>query len=516
MISETSKQQQPARVDENKHFRTEHLQDDLGGRSARGGAVILAAQGCKFVLSTAAAILLARLLVPEDYGLIGMVSIMVGFLGMFQYMGLSTATVRWAELNHLQVSNLFWMNIALSVAIMLLTLASSPLVAWFYHDPRLIPITAGYAVIILLTGLSIQHEAILMRQMRFGVTAAIEIAAMAIGLGVATIAAWFGAGYWALVLNQFVLALVTIVGVWTACRWRPGLPSRGTNLRSMCSYGGNLTGFNLMNFVSRNLDNALIGKFWGPYQLGIYSRAYQMLLMPMSQINGPLMSVAVPALSRLADMPVRYRAAYLKILEKIAMISMPAVVFMIATSDWLVVFLLGAQWRGAGRIFMWLGVAAIIQPVTRSALWLFTTQGRARELFVWGAVSATIAVLSILAGLPWGAIGVAVSYAAADLGITTPLLFWYAGRRGPVRTADFYRTIAPATAASLCSLAALVASRSWLEAWPYLIARLSVAFIITVAVSLLVFTALPNGRLALSGLKETLMLLWKRERIPVV
>jgi O-antigen/teichoic acid export membrane protein len=516
MISETSKQQQPVTADENRHFRTDHLQGDLAGRSARGGAVILAAQGCKFVLSTAAAILLARLLAPEDYGLIGMVSIMVGFLGMFQYMGLSTATVRWAELNHLQVSNLFWMNIALSVAIMLLTLASAPLVAWFYHDPRLIPITAGYAVIILLTGLSIQHEAILMRQMRFGVTAAIEIAAMAIGLGVATIAAWFGAGYWALVLNQFVLALVTIVGVWTACRWRPGLPSRGTNVRSMCSYGGNLTGFNLMNFVSRNLDNALIGKFWGPYQLGIYSRAYQMLLMPMSQINGPLMSVAVPALSRLADRPVRYRAAYLKILEKIAMISMPAVVFMIATSDWLVLFLLGAQWRGAGRIFMWLGVAAIIQPVTRSVLWLFTTQGRARELFVWGAVSAAIAVLSILAGLPWGAIGVAASYAAADLCITTPLLFWYAGRRGPVRTADFYRTIAPATAASLCSLAALVTSRSWLEAWPYLIARLTVAFIITVGVSLLVFTVLPTGRLALSNLKETLMLLWKRERIPVV
>jgi PST family polysaccharide transporter len=516
MISETSKQQQPASVDKNKHFRTEHLQGDLGGRSARGGALILAAQGCKFVLSTAAAILLARLLAPEDYGLIGMVSIMVGFLGMFQYMGLSTATVRWAELNHLQVSNLFWMNIGLSVAIMLLTLATSPLVAWFYHDRRLIPITAGYAVIILLTGLSIQHEAILMRQMRFGVTAAIEIAAMAIGLGVAILAAWFGAGYWALVLNQFVLALVTIAGVWTACKWRPGLPSRGTNVRSMCSYGGNLTGFNLMNFLSRNLDNALIGKFWGPYQLGIYSRAYQMLLLPMSQINGPLMSVAVPALSRLADMPARYRAAYLKILEKIAMITMPAVVFMIATSDWLVVFLLGAQWRGAGRIFMWLGVAAIIQPVTRSVLWLFTTQGRARELFVWGVVSAGIAVLSILAGLRWGANGVAASYAAADLCFTTPLLFWYAGRRGPVRTADFYRTIAPAAAASLCSLAALVASRPWLEAWPYLIARLSVAFIITIAVSLLVFTVLPTGRLALSNLKETLMLLWKRERIPVV
>ena len=279
---------------------------------------------------------------------------------------------------------------------------------------------------------------------------------------------------------------------------------------------GNLTGFNLMSYFSRNLDNALIGKFWGPYQLGIYSRAYQMLLMPMAQINGPLMSVAVPALSRLADSPVRYRAAYLKILEKIAMITMPGVVFMIASSDWLVVFLLGAQWRGAGRIFMWLGVAAIIQPVTRSALWLFTTQGRARELFVWGILSAVIAVLSIVVGLPWGATGVAASYAATDLCLTTPLLFWYAGRRGPIRSGDFYRTIAPAIAASLCSLAALLFSRPWLEGWSHLIARLGVAFVITIAVSLVVFTALPAGRLAMRSFKETLTLIWKRERIPVV
>src|SRR5439155_6207554 len=156
------------------------------------------------------------------------------------------------------------------------------------------------------------------------------------------------------------MTLVTVVGVWTVCRWRPGLPARGIGIRSMLSYGGNLTGFNVMTFFSRNLHNALIGKFWGPYQLGVYSRAYQMLLMPMQQINAPLAAVAVPTLSRLADSPERYRAAYLKILEKIAMITMPLVAFMIATSDWLVLVLLGPKWQEAGRIFMLLSIAAII------------------------------------------------------------------------------------------------------------------------------------------------------------
>src|SRR6266849_5608487 len=421
--TEDSNQQQLVRGDENRHFRTDHLKADLGRRSARGGAVTLTAQIFKFAFSTVAAVVLARLLTPEDYGLIGMVAILINFVGMFQYLGLSTATVKWSELNHHQVSTLFWVNMLLSVTIMLITVGSGPLLAWFYREPRLIGITTGYGITILFAGLAIQHEAILSRQMRFAAIVIVEIVALLIGFVSAIVAAWRGAGYWALVVNQLVMTLVTLVGIWSLCRWRPGLPARGAGVRSMLSYGGDLTGFNFMTYFAQNLDNALIGKFWGAYQLGVYSRAYQMLLMPMAQINNPLVAVAVPVLSRLTDSPDRYRAAYLKILEKIAMVTMPAVAFMIATSDWLVVFLLGAQWRAAGRIFMLLGVAAIIQPVTRTALWLFMTQGRARELFQWGIIGGAISIISIVAGLPWGATRVAASYAVTDLCVATPLLF---------------------------------------------------------------------------------------------
>ena len=280
----------------------------------------------------------------------------------------------------------------------------------------------------------------------------------------------------------------------------------------MLSYGGDLTGYNVTNYFARNLDNALIGKFWGAYQLGIYSRAYQMLLMPMAQINNPLVAVAVPALSRLTHSPERYRTAYLKILEKIAMITMPGIVFMIAMSDWLILLLLGAKWREAGPIFMLLGIAAVLQPVTKTVPWLFTTQGRTREMLKWGFIGSGIAVASILAGLPWGATGVAAAYAVTDLVISTPLLFWYAGRRGPVRTADFYRTIAPSVAASACSLAVLVVCRRWLEALPSLAARLTIALLITVVISFLMFSALPAGRRALRNLREMLLLMLKRER----
>jgi PST family polysaccharide transporter len=237
-----------------------------------------------------------------------------------------------------------------------------------------------------------------------------------------------------------------------------------------------------------------------------------MLLMPMQQINAPLAAVAIPALSRLADSPERYRAAYLKILEKIVMVTMPLAALMIVTSDWMVLLLLGPQWRETGRIFMLLGIAAMIQPVTKTSWWLFSTQGRTRELFHWGLLGGAIAIVSIVAGLPWGATGVAASYAVADLCVATPLLFWYVGRRGPVRTVDFYRTIAPVSASSVCSLATLFLCRTWLSDVDSLVARLSIALGITVVVSLLVLSVLPTGRLAMRNLKETLLVLLKHNR----
>jgi PST family polysaccharide transporter len=496
---------------EESYFSTDHLKADLGVRSARGGAVTIGMQALKFLIFTGATVVLAHLLTPQDYGLVGMVTIVVSFVGMFQYLGLSTATIQWAELNHPQVSTLFWVNIALSAGITLLVLACAPLVAWFYGEPQLIPITQGFAVSIILRGMSIQHEALLVRQMRFTTIAINDLVALFLGVTAAVVAAMYGAGYWALVINQFVMTASTAAGVWMACRWRPGWPVRDVGLGRMLSFGGNLTGFNLVVFVARHIDNLLIGRVWGARELGLYSRAYQMLMLPLEQVNAPISSVVVPALSRLNDTPERYRGAFLKVLENIAMLTMPGVAFMIGAADWLVLLLLGPQWTASAHIFRLLGAAAIVQPLTYSGHWLFITQGRTREVFRWGLISGGIAVASIVAGLPWGALGVAASYALVDLIVTAPLLFWFAGREGPVRTGDFYRAIAPSFCAAIVTLVAVFGARPWLEPLP-LAARLLAALAVAVVASLLVFAIIPAGRRALQNVAELVALLVRRSK----
>jgi O-antigen/teichoic acid export membrane protein len=485
----------------NQYFQTEHLNADLKGRSVRGGAITMAAQACKFGLSLGSNIVLARMLTPADYGLIGMVTTVTGFITLFKDLGLSMATVQKDEISHEQVSNLFWVNVALAVITALIAAATAPAVAQFYHEPRLIWITLTLTIGFIISGLGVQHSALLNRQMHYGALVFNDVFSMLISTVAAIVAAMYGASYWALVILPLTSATISTAGLWLVCKWRPSLPTRKSGTRSMLAFGGNLTGFNVINYFARNLDNVLIGRFWGVQQLGLYSKAYQLLLLPLSQINDPITKVAVPTLSRLADSPERYRQVYLRILEKLALLTMPIVVFMVATSDWLVQIILGSQWNDASRLFMLLGFAGVLQPIASSTGWLFISQGRTHHMFQWGVIGSTTAVVSFFIGLPWGATGVATSYSIIWICVTMPLLFWFVGRTGPIRTKDFYITPAPIAFAALCTALVLVAFRKWVAVSDPVVGC-GVAFGITGTIFLITLFALPKGRLIVQDLRN--------------
>lgn len=502
----------PAELDENRHFGTDHLKADLARRTARSGAVTIASQGIKFLAGMAATIALARLLTPRDYGLIGMVAVVTGFISMFKDLGLSAATIQKEEITADQISTLFWVNVGVSLVVMLLTVAIAPGVAWFYGESRLTLITIGFAAGFLFGGLTVQHEALLRRQMRFGALAATEIISIAVGLIVSVTLAWRGAGYWSLVANQLVQGLTYAIGVWIVSGWRPGKPMRHSGIRSMLAFGRNLTGFHMVNYFARNLDNMLIGRFWGSVPLGLYAKGYQLLLLPIDQINSPIAAVAVPALSRLTKTPERYRTAYLRILEKIAMVTMPGMAFMIATSDWIVYLVLGPKWMSVSPIFALLGIAGMVQPILNTAGWLYITQGRTHQMFQFGLIASTIIIISIIAGLPWGPLGVALAYSITFVLVVTPLVFYYAGREGPVRSHDFYRTIAPFACASLFSLLASLGFRRWSGIENPLLG-LAGCLMVSAGAALLTLVVIPPGKSAILDLRNAVLLLTRQRAV---
>jgi PST family polysaccharide transporter len=488
-----------------KTFQTDHLKVNLGGRAARGGVVAITSQGLKFIVTLAATSVMARLLTPQDYGLIGMVAFVTGFVSMYKDLGLSAATIQKSEINSEQISTLFWVNVCLSLAIALLTMALAPLVAWFYGEPRLTAITVVTSIGFLISGLTVQHEALLRRQMRYLALAAIGLSSVAMGYVVGILMAWRGFSYWALVGSQLAVIITGSALTLLLCRWIPGLPKRNAGVRSMIKFGGNLTGFTTINYFSRNLDNLLIGRFAGAQQLGLYSRAYQLMLLPIEQINEPVTSVAVSSLSRLMDSPEAYRRAYLRMLEKIAMLTMPGVVLMILTSDWIIHIFLGPQWVGAVRIFVILGISALFQPIANTTGWLLISQGRTHDMLKWGLISGPIIIASFLIGLPWGAVGVAASYACARVCVVDPLLYWFVGREGPVRTIDFYKTMAPFVAASLAALLAGVSFRRWIPVdsgvW-----TICICLFVTAVTTILILAIIPAGRAALYDVKNSTLL----------
>ena len=490
-----------------QYFSTDHVKSNLAGRTARGGAVAIVSQGLKFVITIAATSVMARLLTPNDYGLIGMVAFVTGFVSMYKDLGLSAATIQRSEISSEQISTLFWVNLLLSVGLAVFTAAIAPLVAWFYGESKLLWITVITAIGFIISGVAVQHEALLRRQMRYFALASINLASMLMGYIVGILMAWNGYRYWALVGSQLAVAATSSLIIFSFVRWMPGLPRRDTGARSMIRFGSNLTGFTTINYFSRNLDNLLIGRFWGAQQLGLYSRAYQLMGLPIEQINEPITSVAVPSLSRLTDSPERYRKAYLRMLEKIALLTMPIVVLMIVTSDWIIQIVLGAQWAGATQIFILLGITALFQPLANTTGWLLISQGRTDHMLQWGLISGPIIMIAIVAGLPWGAVGVAASYAFTRVFIFDPLLYWFVGRRGPVRTMDFYRTIAPFAVSSLSALLAALAFRRWSGVNSGIVTIVMCA-IITAVVMLVTLAVIPAGRKALYDVKDSSLLLF--------
>jgi PST family polysaccharide transporter len=261
----------------------------------------------------------------------------------------------------------------------------------------------------------------------------------------------------------------------------------------MVAFGRNLVGFNVVNYLARNLDNVLVGKSAGAQALGLYSRAYSLLMMPLHHINAPLAAVAVPALSRLVDAPQRYRRAYCNVVQKIQMVSAPATAFLIVCADWVIVLLLGPRWHGAAVIYALLGVAGMMQPLTNTSGWLFISQGRTMDMFRWGLIGSGLTIASFVVGLPWGAVGVAAAYGFSGPLVRVPILFWCISRRGPVSQADLYGTLklpAMAAAAVACATWGLRQVRPMADP----IVGLAVTIPVAIAVTLIVYAIHPAGR----------------------
>ena len=291
--------------------------------------------------------ILARLLVPEDFGLVAMATAFTAVVDGFRDLGLRTATIQRQEISHQQISNLFWINAAAGIGFTLLFWSFAPTIGSFYGDERVVPITAAIAIAFIWSGFSVQHEALIGRQLRQGELALIGVAANAITVAAAIGGALAGLGYWALVLRDVLRSALMAGAVWARCPWIPAWPRRNSGTTDLVRIGRDLSVIQVLYVIVANADRIVLGKLFGASIVGQYRMAQQLILAPIEQLDAPIGSVATPALSMLQKDPERYARYYRKMVAFIGLGTMPVAAFGIVYAEELTRVVLGESWRGA-------------------------------------------------------------------------------------------------------------------------------------------------------------------------
>ncbi|MCJ7523871.1 MAG: lipopolysaccharide biosynthesis protein [Candidatus Aminicenantes bacterium] len=450
------------RLERSIFLKSLNSDNDLAKKSVRGGMTTLAAQGTQFALRMAGMLILVRILSPTDYGVMAMAMIVLNFVQMFKDAGLSMATVQRENISHDQISTLFWLNVVISALIAFLVLLGAPLLSVFFKRPELTNVLAAISISILVSGLAIQHEALLRRHLRFNALAFIQIVSLVVNLIISVVLALLGFRYWALIGGAIFQSVAGTSMTFYFCPWLPGKMKRGAGVRDMLKFGGHLTGFNFVNYFARNADNLLIGRFIGAEALGFYSRAYQLLMMPITLIRAPLDQVAMPALSSLRSKPKHYAKYYQRLLEVSILVMMPVTLLCALEAEFLVRLLLGPQWVGTVAVFRIFALAGLIQAISSTRGLVLISSGYSVRYFYWGLFNSILMVISFVVGLSFGIEGVAAAYTIANCIILIPSLF-YCFRGTPVTVALFLRTFYPPLLAAIPAAAAIMLAKYF---WP--------------------------------------------------
>jgi O-antigen/teichoic acid export membrane protein len=397
---------------------------DLKERVIRGGFAKLCAQAANFTLRIGSLMVLARLLDPKDFGLVGMVTAFTGVLSLFRDFGLSSATVQRVHVTDEQISTLFWINILVGLVLGLLLAAVAPVVVAFYHEPHLLWVTIALASTFLINAVGVQHSALLQRQMRFTALATIEIisliASTSIGIGMAVT----GFGYWALVAAAVTSPVVNTLCLWLATGWIPGRPRWRDGLHPMVRFGGTLTLINVIVYIAYNLEKVLLGRFWGPSAVGLYGRAYQLINIPTDNLNSAVGEVAFSALSRVQHDPGRLKNYFLKGYSLVLALTIPITIAAALFAHDLISVLLGPKWKDAADIFQLLAPTILIFALINPIAWLIFSIGMVGRGLKVALVLAPVVIGGYVIGLPYGPKGVALCYSVVMTLWVVPHIAW--------------------------------------------------------------------------------------------
>jgi PST family polysaccharide transporter len=401
--------------------------ESLIAQSTRGAAWGVSTQFLGQLLHLGIRIILARLLVPEDFGLIAMVVVFLSFAESLLDLGFGAALIQRRHLTDVHRTTMFWCVGLASCFAALMFVVGAPLVGRFYGSEELVPIVRVLGISLVLGFPDAVYRAMFVRDMDFRTLGMRRIGSTLIG-GLGGIgAALGGLGVWALVVERVLRASSASLWMFLQSAWRPSGEFSWQAAKELWRYSRSLVGARLVNYFNRNLDNLLVGKFLGAQALGIYSFAYQGVAGPLQYLARPLANVAFPAFAKVQDKRSVARRAYLETLTGLAVVCIPVIGILCFFSPWIIPLVLGARWIDIVIPFQLLCIVASFQVLMSLSPPLFKGLGRPDLSFKWTLIALILNALGFIVGLNWGVIGVAVGYLAA-VAVSTPAHFLLVAR----------------------------------------------------------------------------------------
>jgi PST family polysaccharide transporter len=444
-------------------FSDREVTANLKSRAIFGGVASIGAQFGSVLIQLGGVVVLSRLLKPSDFGIFAMSASIVGFADLVKNAGLSAATMQQARISHQEISTLFWINAALGLMFAAAVSALAPAVAWFYQEPCLLRTVPISACTLIFAGLISQHRALLQRQLRMGSLAIIDLVGRLTAVATAVvIAAWTGS-YWALVVSPVLMLACIMIGIWFSSGWVPGRPRHPRTVLKMIRFGFTYICGSITQHIERNADNVIIGAVCGGTSLGIYTRAYSLLMLPISNLARALAAAGVPTFSRLMESPRRYSSSFIDLMRIISVTVIPPLTMTVVFADTLIPLALGDQFVESVTIYRWLALVGIVEAVTVPIDWLYITQNRNIERLRLGIVTCVIALIGFAIGVSYGAVGVAASYGIGGILLRAPLGFLLAGRSGPLTAVELIGSVAAPISIGATATAIMFAVR-WLLA----------------------------------------------------
>lgn len=351
------------------------------------------------VITLVVTAVLARLLSPDDFGVVAVASVIIAFFGLFTDMGLSPAIVQHKDLSEDQLSELFSFTFFLGIFLAGLFFLFAPLIAAYYERPILTTICRLLSVNLFFASVNIVPNALFYRDKAFKYISVRGFSIQLAGGVVAIAAAFWGAGLYALIINPILSSvLIFLVSIRRyPQRLRPTLGI--ASLRKLFSYSAYQFLFNTINYFSRNLDTLLIGRYIGMVALGYYDKAYRLMTLPLQNITQVITPVMHPILSDYQNDRQKLGQSHEKIARLLAAIGFPLSVFLFFSSKEITLLFFGDQWMASVPVFRILSLSVGVQVVLSSSGSIFQAAGDTRSLFISGVFSSILNVSGIVLGV---------------------------------------------------------------------------------------------------------------------